>query len=156
MAMVGLGLVGIQAGELELAERQLGQARELFRRAGDRWGLVSSLWRTAELALARGRLDDAKDALDTARAVVDTTERKGWIDVTIVMQAEVSALRGEDGRAQALFEQAREGYLAAGNTGVAAAVERRAQMPVKGPQSRRKAQGRTTERAATTNQRRHR
>jgi len=156
MVMVGLGLVGIQGGDLDLAEQQLGQARELFRRAGDRWGLVSSLWRTAELAEVRGRLDDARDALDTARAVVDTTERQGWIDVTTAMQAEVSALRGEDARARALFEQAREGYLKAGHQGAAAEVERVAQRTVKGTQSRRKERARITERAATTNQRRHR
>ena len=69
----------------------------------------------------------------------DTTERRGWIDVTIAMQAEVAAVRGEQARAGALFEQAREGYLAAGDEAGAAAVEQHAQMHSKTVQSRRKA-----------------
>ncbi len=156
MAMVGLGLVGIRSGELELAERQLAAARELFRRAGDRWGLVSSLWRTAELALAREQLQDADEALQAARVVVDTTERRGWIDVTIAMQAEVAALRGEHARSEALFEQARDGYLAAGDAAGVAALERHAQMHGDAAQSRRKAKPRRTAPTTTTIRRRHR
>ena len=155
MVMVGLGLVGIQSGEHDLAEEQLGQARELFRRAGDRWGLVSALWRTAELALARMRLDDAQEALEAARATVVPTERRGWIDVTVAMLAEVAALRGEEARAEALFAQARESLLEAGDEAAVAAVDARAQMHAKNAQSRRKAAGGITAPATTTNRRRH-
>jgi predicted ATPase len=157
MAMVGLGLVGIHGREdLDMAEGQLGRARELFRRAGDRWGLVSSLWRTAELEQARDRLAEAQDALDAARAVVDTTERRGWIDATVAMQAEVCALRGDPERGRALFEQARARYVAAGDPTAAAAVERHAQIVLERVQSGRKGAARTTVGATTTNQRRHR
>src|SRR5262249_22872410 len=40
MALAGLGFVDIVADELERAETELADARELFRRAGDRWGLA--------------------------------------------------------------------------------------------------------------------
>ena len=43
----------------------------------------------------------------------------------------MAAARGEQARAGALFEQAREGYLAAGDEAGAAAVERHAQMHCK-------------------------
>ena len=95
------------------AEQPLSEARELFRRAGDRWGLVSALWRTADLAIARERLDEADAALQEARAVVGETERQGWIAVTVATLAEVAQLRGDAERARALFEQARDHYLAA-------------------------------------------
>ena len=61
------------------AERHLAEARDIFRRAGDRWGLASTLWRTADLALARGRLDDAEAALREALAVLGETQRERWI-----------------------------------------------------------------------------
>ena len=87
------------SGDYSRAEQPLSEARELFRRAGDRWGLVSALWRTADLAIARGRLDDADAALQEARAVVGETERQGWIAVTVATLAEVAQLRGDAGRA---------------------------------------------------------
>ena len=55
------------------ADRHLGEARDIFRRAGDRWGVASSLWRTADLAFARDDLDDAEAALEEARAVLGAT-----------------------------------------------------------------------------------
>ena len=154
MALGGLGLIAILEGDHELAETQLAEAREIFRRAGDRWGLVSSLWRTADLALARGRLGDADAVLKEARAVVGETERRGWIDVTVAMQAEVAKLQGDDTRAAALFAQAREGYAAAADAAGVAAVDAHAKSLAKGRQSRRKAGPSTTKRVATTRKRR--
>jgi len=115
IVLSGLGLVGTISGDFEKAEQPLAEARDLFRRAGDRWGLVSSLWRTADLALARTRVGDAKAALEEARAVVGETERQCWIAVTVAALGEVAHLEGESDRAQALFEQARERYLAGGD-----------------------------------------
>ena len=63
LVLAGLGLIDTTAGDHESAERHLAEARQIFRRAGDRWGLASTLWRTADLAFARGRLDDAESAL---------------------------------------------------------------------------------------------
>ena len=60
------------------------EARDIFRRAGDRWGLASTLWRTADLALARGSLDDAEAALHEAHAVLRETQRERWIANTFV------------------------------------------------------------------------
>ena len=154
MALGGLGLIAILEGDHELAETQLAEAREIFRRAGDRWGLVSSLWRTADLALARGRLGDADAVLKEARGVVGETERRGWIDVTVAMQAEVAKLQGDDTRAAALFAQAREGYAAAADAAGVAAIDAHAKSLAKGRQSRRKAAPSTTKRVATTRKRR--
>jgi predicted ATPase len=154
MALQGLGLVAILEGDHELAERRLAEAREIFRRAGDRWGLVSSLWRTADLALGRGRLRDAEAALEEAREVVGETERRGWIDVTVAMQAEVAKLQGDDTRAAALFAQAREGYAAAADAAGVAAIDAHAQSLAKDRQSRRKAGPGTNKPVATNRKRR--
>ena len=81
MVLAALGLVETVSGDYERAERPLAEARELFRRAGDRWGLVSSLWRTADLAIVRERLDQAEAALEEARTVAGATDREAWIAV---------------------------------------------------------------------------
>jgi predicted ATPase len=154
MALVGLGRVGIVDGEHELAERQLAEARELFRRAGDRWGLVSSLWVTADLELARGRLDDAAAAVELAREVVGETERRAWIAVTVAMQAELARLRGDEARAVALLAEAGAGDPASADAAGAATVERRAQRAAKNRQTARKAAPRRNGRPATTRKRR--
>jgi tetratricopeptide (TPR) repeat protein len=52
LVLQGLGLLATIAGEYAAADAQLTEARDLFRRAGDRWGLATTLWRTADLALA--------------------------------------------------------------------------------------------------------
>ena len=61
----GLVLVGPRArrddrGQLRRRRAPPRRGARLFRRAGDRWGLASTLWRTADLALARGELDEAE------------------------------------------------------------------------------------------------
>jgi hypothetical protein len=125
IVLSGLGRVETVSGHYDLAEQPLAEARELFRRAGDRWGLVSSLWRTADLAIARSRFTDAQAALEEARSVVAETERQGWIAVTVATLAELARLRGEEGRAAALFEQARERYLAGGDEAAATRMHAR-------------------------------
>ncbi len=64
------GLWRRSAASYDRAEQPLAEARELFRRAGDRWGLVSSLWRTADLAIARGAWTTPTLRCGEARAVV--------------------------------------------------------------------------------------
>jgi predicted ATPase len=150
MALLAVGLVETVSGDYRRAARPLSEARQLFRRAGDRWGLVSSLWRTADLAIARKRLDEADAALREARAVVGETERQGWIAVTVATLAEVAQLRGDAERAQALFEQARDHYLAGGSQAGVAAVQERLQSLAKDRQRARKvAAGRTAGKAKT-------
>ena len=48
LILSGLGLVETTMGDFDAAERHLAEARDIFRRAGDRWGLASMLWRTAD------------------------------------------------------------------------------------------------------------
>src|SRR5919198_3404587 len=59
MTLAGLGLVDTVAGDYGRGEQRLAEARELFRRAADPWGLTAALWNTADLAGARGDLDAA-------------------------------------------------------------------------------------------------
>jgi hypothetical protein len=70
------------------------------------------LWRTADLALERGRLDDAESALREALAVLGETRRERWIAQTVADLAEVTVLQGDTARAAALFADARERYAA--------------------------------------------
>ena len=153
MALLAVALVETVSGEYAAAAQPLAEARRLFRRAGDRWGLVSALWRTADLAIAERRFDDAELALTQARTVVGETERQGWIAVTIATLGEVAKLRGDPPRARALFEQARDHYAAGGSEPGVAAMEERMQSLAKDRQSGRKAAASRTART-TTNRRR--
>ena len=112
LALSGLGMIETTAGDYERAERHLTEARDIFHRAGDRWGLASTLWRTADLALERGRLDDAEAALREALAVLGETRRERWIAQTMAGLGEVTALRGDPEGAAVLFADARERYAA--------------------------------------------
>jgi tetratricopeptide (TPR) repeat protein len=123
--LAGLGLIDTAAGEYASAERDLAEAREMFRRAGDRWGLASSLWRTADLAFARGDVDDAEAALLEARAVVGATGRERWIANTLAGLAEIALLRGDLKRAYALLGDARDRYRARDDALGVADVEER-------------------------------
>ena len=91
---------------------------------GDRWGLVSALWRTADLAVARGDLDDAQAALEEARHGRRRDRTRELDRVTVAMQVEVARLRGEHERADALAEEASRSGLAVEQP--AAGVRRRA------------------------------
>jgi tetratricopeptide (TPR) repeat protein len=110
LVLSGLGLVETIAGEYGRAERYLGEARDIFRRAGDRWGLASTLWRTADLAIARGRLDDAEAALTEALSVLGETQRQRWLASTLAGLGEVAALRGDHEEAVRLLLDARDRY----------------------------------------------
>ena len=125
LALAGLGFIDTTAGDYRLAELHLGEARDIFRRAGDRWGLASTLWRTADLAFARGRLDDAEAALQEARAVLGAARRERWIAHTLVGLAEVAALRGDVEGASALLADARERYASRDDVLGVADVEER-------------------------------
>jgi tetratricopeptide (TPR) repeat protein len=153
MALASIGLVETISGNYAQAEPPLAEARDLFRRAGDRWGLVSSLWRTADLAIARERLDHAETALEEARAVVGETDRQGWIAVTVATLAEIAQLRADPERATALFELAAEQYSASGDEVGVAAMRARAQSLANDRQRPRKAAASTTARTAKTKRR---
>ena len=92
--------------------RHLAEALDIFRRAGDRWGLASTLWRIADLAVARGALDGAEAALQEALSVLGATQRERWIASTLAGLADVALLRGDIERATALLADARERYAA--------------------------------------------
>ena len=51
--LTGLALVEIAVGVFDRAGAHVTEACELFRRAGDRWALASTLWRAADLAFVR-------------------------------------------------------------------------------------------------------
>ena len=110
LVLVGIGVVETNAGEYRKAERQLAEARDIFRRAGDRWAFASSLWATADLAFARGNLDGAEVALLKARAVLAATRRERWIANTVAGLAEIALLRGDSAQAMALLAEAHDRY----------------------------------------------
>ena len=113
------------AGDHDEAERLVGEARDLFRRAGDRWGLVNALWRTADLGIARGRLDEAEGALRDALDVLGAARLDRWIGHTLAGLGELALLRGDPGLAARHFAEARERYAAKDDRrGIAAAEER--------------------------------
>jgi ATP/maltotriose-dependent transcriptional regulator MalT len=153
MTLAARGLLETIGGDYEQADQPLREARDLFRRAGDRWGLVSSLWRTADLAIARGRLDDAEASLEEARAVVGATERQRWIAATLAALAEVAQLRGDAARAASLSRQAGGHYRAGGDGASAAAMHASTQSRAKNRQRPRKATTGTTARTAKTKRR---
>jgi ATP/maltotriose-dependent transcriptional regulator MalT len=97
----------------------------MFRRAGDRWGLASALWRTADLAFAQESPDDAEVALQEARSVLEMTQRPRWIANTLVGLAEVAILRGDAERAFALLSEARERYVTREDAASVTEVEER-------------------------------
>ena len=78
LVLNGLGMIDTDAGAYRDAERLLDEARGLFRRAGDRWGLIIALLRTADLEIARDRPDAAESALTEAEAVVRETDLSRW------------------------------------------------------------------------------
>jgi ATP/maltotriose-dependent transcriptional regulator MalT len=118
-------LVEIVAGRHSAAERHLGEARDVFRRAGDRWGLAAALWRSADLAIVRGNLDDAEAYLTEAYEVLRETQRDRWLGNTLLGLAEVAALRGDLGRASDLLTEARERHVARADGQGVATVEAR-------------------------------
>jgi hypothetical protein len=122
-------LIETTAGDYDVAEQYLSEARDIFRRAGDRWGIASTLWRTADLAIARDKLDDAQAALEEAHAVVRETQRERWIANTLTGLAEVATLRGDVEGAAVLLADARDRYAARDDAlGVASVDERLAQL----------------------------
>jgi tetratricopeptide (TPR) repeat protein len=138
LALAGLGLIDTTDGDYDNAERHLAEARQIFRRAGDRWGLASTLWRTADLALQRDRLDDAEAALHEALSVIGETHRERWSAHTLEGLAEVAVLRGDAGRAAALFADARDRYASTDDDLGVASVEERLGALAKAPLSRGK------------------
>src|SRR5699024_7453355 len=78
----------------------------LFHRAGDRWGLVNVLWRTADICFARGDPDGAEASLRPARTVLEETGVERWIAHTVAALAEAALLRGDADAARALVAEA--------------------------------------------------
>ena len=121
----GLGLVETAATNYVAAEAHLAEALDIFRRAGDRWGLASTLWRVADLALARGRLDEAETALNEALAVLGETQRQRWIASTFAGSCGGRHERGDPALAAERLEAARERYASRDDALGVAEVESR-------------------------------
>src|SRR5207302_365542 len=144
LVLSGLGHVATIAGNYDSAERDLTEARDIFRRAGDRWGFASTLWRTADLAFARGNLDDAEAALEEARSVLRETQRERWLASTLAGLAEVALLRGDTERAAALLTEARDRYAARDDDLGVASIDEQLRGLAKEPLSPRKGTRDTT------------
>ena len=130
LVLAGLGLIDTTAGDYRSAERHLAEARDIFRRAGDRWGLASTLWRTADLAFARGQPRRRRGrAAGGPRGARARHRRERWIANTLAGLAEVALLRGDVERAAALLADARDRYAARDDALGVADVERAAARP---------------------------
>ena len=89
----------------------------------------STLWRRADLAFARARLDDAESALQEAYTVLGATQRERWLATTLAALAEVALARGETDRAAELLADARARYASRDDAlGVASVDERLARL----------------------------
>jgi predicted ATPase len=125
LVLSGLAMASTVAGDHEEAERLVGEARDLFRRAGDRWGLVNALWRAADLGIARRRLDEAEAALRNALDVLAAARLDRWIGHTLAGLGELALLRGDPGLAARHFAEARQRYAVKDDRrGIAAAEQR--------------------------------
>jgi hypothetical protein len=110
LILTGLAIVEIVVGVYDRADAHLTEACDVFRRAGDRWALASTLWRAADLAIVRGNIDDAEAALTEAYTVIRATHRERWIANTLLGLAEVATLRDDPSRAAEILQEARERY----------------------------------------------
>jgi predicted ATPase len=144
LVLAALGMVDTDTGDHRAAERRLAEASDLFRRAGDRWGLVISLFRTADLAVARGRLDEACAALEEAELVLRETDFARWNAHVFNALAEVALLQGDGERAAGLFADARERYVLNADAASVAAVDERMGRIANPPLSERKGGARIT------------
>jgi tetratricopeptide (TPR) repeat protein len=131
-------MIDTTTGDYEHAEVRLTEASDIFRRAGDRWGLASTLWRLADLEQARGRLDEAWSALREAKHVLAETARSRWLAVTDVSMAEVATARGERDDAKELWESALAHYRTANDLAEVALIEKHLRSLAKTAQSSRK------------------
>ena len=103
----------------------LAETRDLFRRAGDRWGLTGALWNTADVAITHGDLDAAVEALEEALAIQRDAGRELWIAQTLTHLAEVAVARDEPEQARTLLLEARDLHAAKGDAVGLAEVESR-------------------------------
>ena len=138
LVLNGLGMIDTDAGAHADAERRLEEARGLFHRAGDRWGLIIALLRTADLEVARDRLDAAEAALAEAEAVVRETDLSRWNAHLQSALAEVVLLQGREEQAAELFSQARDRYAENADANGVDAVDERLRSLAKPPLSGRK------------------
>ena len=105
-ALSNLGWTHFRSGDLAKAEETLAEAARLSETAGDRCVLAIVDRRRAEVSLAQGRLDAARDLLAQAgRHASDLNLRKEQGEVLRV-EALLSAARAETGPALELFMRA--------------------------------------------------
>ena len=149
LVLNGLAMIDTDAGAYVDAELRLDEARGLFRRAGDRWGLIIALLRTADLEIARDRLDAAEAALAEAEAVVRETDLSRWNAHLQSALAEVVLLQGREDEAAQLFFKARERYSANADVNGAAVADERLRTLAKPGQRGRKSRPGTTSSSST-------
>ena len=87
------------------------------------------LWNTADVAVTRGDLDGAVEALEEALAVQREAGRGLWIAQTLTHLAEVAFAQDEPERARTLLLEARDLYAAKGDAVELAEVESRLREP---------------------------
>jgi DNA-binding NtrC family response regulator/tetratricopeptide (TPR) repeat protein len=115
-AMANLGLTHLRAGEYGAAARVLADAEKVCVEAGDKYGLVTVLWRRAKLALAEGRLSLCEEVLDRADKLARDHDLKPEQGQVLRLRALLRDSLGKRPEARDLFEQAIRSLSEAGDT----------------------------------------
>ncbi|MCA8959213.1 MAG: tetratricopeptide repeat protein [Planctomycetes bacterium] len=102
------GLLAMQQGDLEEAERQLGEGLEIERALDDRVRVASALNSLAQLALRRGRYDEAKQRFEENLLLARELDHASAIAMTLAMLGNVAQIQGDKDRARPYFEESLE------------------------------------------------
>jgi len=110
MALVGLGMIDTIEGRTGQAQSYIHDAVALFQEAGDPWGLISSLWRAADLHVALGDAQAGMAVLQEARDALAHVDSHHWNAYTAMQIAEFWVTLDRPDLAAQLLADARRRY----------------------------------------------
>jgi predicted ATPase/class 3 adenylate cyclase len=105
-ALLNLGAVTRQAGNREQATELSGQARDVFREQGERWGGALAAYGIGMGARATGRINDARRLFEQALVEVEATGDRGFGCFVRAVLGGTAFAQGDLDEARALTEAA--------------------------------------------------